>query len=57
MKPNNQSRLVNNESMLTVRLPKALMLKVTKTAMRHKVTRSDLVRNILQNTMSALDSK
>ncbi len=57
MKPNNQSRLVNNESMLTVRLPKALMLKVTKTAMKHKVTRSDLVRNVLQNTMSALDSK
>ena len=57
MKPNISQRLVNNESMLTVRLPKALMLKVTKVAIRQKVTRSDLVRNILQNVVSSLDNK
>ena len=43
--------------MLTVRLPKALMSKVTKFAIKQKMTRSDLVRNILQNVVSALDSK
>jgi metal-responsive CopG/Arc/MetJ family transcriptional regulator len=53
----NQIKLTNNEAMLTVRLPKTLMTKVTKYAIKHKVTRSDLVRNILQNVVSSLDSK
>ena len=57
MKPNTSQRLVNNESMLTVRLPKALMLKVTKVAVRQKVTRSDLVRNILEQIVYRLDNK
>lgn len=57
MKSNPQTKVTNNESMLTVRLPRTLMTKVTKYAIKHKVTRSDLVRNILQNVVSALDSK
>lgn len=57
MKPNPQAKLTNNEAMLTVRLPKTLMTKVTKYAIRHRVTRSDFVRNILQNVVSSLDSK
>jgi metal-responsive CopG/Arc/MetJ family transcriptional regulator len=57
MKSNPQAKLTNNEAMLTVRLPKTLMTKVTKYAIKHKVTRSDLVRNILQNVVSSLDSK
>jgi len=57
MKHNPHAKLTNNESMLTVRLPKTLMTKVTKYAIKHKVTRSDLVRNILQNVVSALDTK
>lgn len=53
MKPKSKPIKINSECMLTVRLPRAMLLSITKVSTRVAMTRSDFVRTILQKSLDS----